>query len=120
MSWDATLLRDDGSLREWNYTHNCNGMANAVIDSDYEQRAVFKEVFGQSRYQSWWKRLDGMSGLQGGLFLGEVIDGLRAEPERFRAMNPENGWGSYDQFLGILIEMRDAVTEMPARWSVDG
>lgn len=118
MSWDATLIVENADGQCWNYTHNCNGMANAVIDYSYEQRPVFQEVFGG--YKSWWKHLDGMTGLQGALFLSEIIDGLRADPDRFRAMEPENGWGGYDGFLRILTEMRDAVTEAPSRWEVNG
>lgn len=28
--------------------------------------------------------------------LGPAIDVLKSDPERFRAMNPPNGWGRYD------------------------
>lgn len=46
MSWDATLLDADGEgVHDWNFTHNCNGMANAALDPHYEQRSVADEVF---------------------------------------------------------------------------
>lgn len=31
-----------------------------------------------------------------------AIDVLRADPERFEAMNPENGWGSYEDLIPAL------------------
>lgn len=120
MSWDAYLMDDRGHYDgEWNFTHNCNGMANAVIYSDYEQQRVFDEVF-RPLHESWWKRLDGMSGPEGVVFLDGIIRGLEAEPERFRALNPENGWGDYDSFLQVLREMRTAVPEWPTTWIVHG
>lgn len=45
------------------------------------------------------------------------LDALEADPEQYRAMNPENGWGSYDSLLGVLREMRDrSTTEVPMTW----
>lgn len=118
MSWTAWLERW-GETLDWNYTHNCNGMANAVLYDDYEQESVFAEVF-QPKRESWWKSLEGKSGQEGALFLDKIIKGLEAEPERFRAMNPDNGWGDYDSFTAKLKEMRDAVTEEPSKWSTHG
>lgn len=131
MSWDADLwsgtevcrcqsdMCPHKLLKEWNYTHNCNGMANAVLDADYEQVPVFTEVFGKGR-TSWWKRLDGLAGPDGAALLDHIIKGLEAEPDRFRAMNPENGWGDYDSFVKVLIDMRDSVPEWPTTWSTSG
>jgi hypothetical protein len=53
-------------------------------------------------------------------FLDRIITGLEADPTRFRAMNPDNGWGNYDQFLALLKKMRDAIPEWPTVWSVSG
>lgn len=123
MSWDADLIDDRGhSDGEWNYTHNCNGMANAVLDENYEQRPVGEEVFcfKDKGHVSWWRRLNGLSGPEGAAFLDTIIRGLEADPERFRAMNPPNGWGDYDSFLKRLTEMRNAVPEWPTTWRVSG
>ncbi len=120
MSWDAYLTDDRGHGEgQWNYTHNCNGMANAVIYDGYEQQAVFAEVFKPNR-ESWWKVLDGKSGPDGAAFLDRIIRGLEADPERFRAMNPDNGWGDYDSLVKVLTEMRNAVPEWPTSWTVNG
>ena len=120
MSWDADLIDDRGHYEgEWNYTHNCNGMANAVLYPDYEQQTVFDEVF-RSTHPSWWKVLDGKTGPEGAAFLDSIIRGLESDPERFRAMNPENGWGDYDSFVKVLTSMRDAVPEWPTTWAASG
>ncbi len=123
MSWDAYLIDDRGHYDgEWNYTHNCNGMANAALyedPPDAEQPSTFDEVFRPTR-ESWWKLLDGMSGPLGAAMLDRIIKRLEADPQRFRAMNPANGWGDYDSFLKTLTEMRNAVPEWPTKWEVYG
>jgi hypothetical protein len=114
MSWDADLYDDRGHLEgDWGYTHNTNGMANAVLDEGHEQ-------FKDKAHKSWWQQLDGLSGPEGAALLNRIITGLEADPDRFRAMNPPNGWGDYDTFLKVLREMRDAVPEWPTQWSASG
>jgi hypothetical protein len=39
--------------------------------------------------------------------LAAGIDKLKAEPERFKAFNPKNGWGNYD----LLLEFAEAALE---------
>lgn len=55
-----------------------------------------------------------------GLLAGRVIDSLNAAidnmtnyPEDYRAMNPENGWGSYEGALDFLTSLRDACQKFP-------
>lgn len=38
---------------------------------------------------------------------------LTAEPTRYRAFNPENGWGSYDGLCQFVIQYRNACMENP-------
>lgn len=42
-----------------------------------------------------------------------AIATLEADPDRFRAMNPENGWGDYDGLLDALRKLRDACRRVP-------
>jgi hypothetical protein len=110
VSWDATLIDDRGHVEfDVNYTHNCNGMANAVLNEDASETG-----------HSWWRELDQKNGLESVGFLNRIISGLEADPHRFRAMNPDNGWGDYDSFLALLKRMRDAVPAWPTAWSVSG
>ena len=122
MSWDADLIDDATGdvVYETNYTHNVNMMANLVLNPDTDtSQTVFEEVFAPKQ-PSWWVALDGLSGAAGARYLDRIIEGLRADPPRFRALNPENGWGDYDRFVARLEEMRDAVPEAPSTWRVSG
>ena len=42
-----------------------------------------------------------------------AIANLRADPERFRAMNPANGWGTYEGLIDALDLLRAACTAHP-------
>lgn len=118
MSWDAELqckccgANGDG-LRDWNFTHNCNGMANTVLDEAGFERPV-REGFDWK--ESFWAVLNGMEGPEGAAMLDIIIKGLEADPVRFDAMNPENGWGSRERLVEVLTEMRDSVPEFPTVW----
>ena len=84
---------------EANYTHNCNTMA--------------KEA---GLYQYVW-RPEECSDIQ---CAGDLIEPLRAgiklmedDPQRFIALNPPNGWGSYNTFLPWLRRYLKACIEYP-------
>ena len=38
---------------------------------------------------------------------------LRGDPEKFKAHNPENGWGSYDGLMRLVVEYLAACEESP-------
>jgi hypothetical protein len=61
-----------------------------------------------------------MNGAESVEFLSRIIDGLEADPKRFRAMNPDNDWDDCDSFLATLKRMRDAVPDWPTAWSTSG
>ena len=138
MSWDATLEVTDTTLcphcggavstesydvESWNYTHNTNDMIAAAYEAvSGEQTEQCDGPLGPAIGAAWWKRLDGASGEDGATYLSEIIKGLEADPDRYRAMNPENGWGDYDRLLVVLREMRDAPAshDLPTTWRVSG
>jgi len=43
----------------------------------------------------------------------EVIHKMRMDPERFRAYEPSNGWGKYDDFLPFLVRLHMRLDENP-------
>lgn len=50
--------------------------------------------------------------------LGDTIATLEADPGKFKAMNPSNGWGSYDGLLETLKDIHRVALEYPsATWS---
>lgn len=123
MSWDISLIDDRGHTEgDWSYTHNCNSMIEHVLG---DALAGTPEPFWSSSEsglgrRSWWTLLNGKSGRDGQNLLAAIIIRLEAEPERFRAMNPPNGWGDYDSLLEVLRAMRDAVPDYPSQWKAWG
>lgn len=117
MSWDADLIDDRGHIEgEWNYTHNTNRMIAAALADLGDDAPEDHFLVGPC----WWDALNGMSGADGAAYLHRIITALSADPDKYQAMNPENGWGSYDGLLGVLREMRDAVPEWPCVWEMNG
>lgn len=105
MSWDAYLYGlVDGNAVElvWrNYTHNTNRMVRAA------------------GFEDWATGLGGMTGEEAGDALDAVLAEFDRDPDRFRAMNPENGWGDFDSLRLVLATMRDYSRKFPsARWEV--
>jgi hypothetical protein len=122
MSWDADLITtlDDKEVRvsdqSWNYTHNCNRMISDVLKKlghDIQTHFLVGDV--------WWKSFGGRQAGDADELFDALIAGLEAEPERFRAMNPANGWGDYERLLVVLREMRAHGKEWPsATWRISG
>ena len=46
--------------------------------------------------------------------LSEGLDRLKSDPERFRRLNAENGWGTYDDFVPWLESYLKACKENPS------
>lgn len=101
MSWDFWLEKKvDGTvvtLTDWtNYTHNCNQM---VRDAGLPE---------------WPYEVDGWSARKLGRRLQSVLRALDADPGRFRAMNPPNGWGDYEGLLRVLYRVQSACAMFPS------
>lgn len=105
MSWDAAVCG-----YEWNYTHNTNRMVNAAAE------AAGLDLDGKT----WFDHLKGRTIYETRPFLAAIVAELAAHPDKYRAMNPENGWGSYDSLLPVLWEMRDVRPPPPVSlvWEV--
>ena len=128
MSWDVDLIDDRGHCEgSWNYTHNTSRMIYAVLEDAgvdlgtwAEERPGWNYSNGEPVRRTWWDHLNGMSGPDGAAYLHTIAEALADDPERFRAMNPENGWGNYDTLLDLLREMARSVPEWPCKWEANG
>lgn len=81
-----------------NVTHNLNRMADAA--------GIYKAV--------WCPEEAGIAiARQLAPKLASGIELLKASPERFKALNPANGWGSYDAFVPWLERYLDACLRYP-------
>lgn len=82
-----------------NYTHNCNVMAT--------EAGIYKYVWRPEECEDVKKAGDLIEPLRAGIKL------MEDEPQRFIALNPKNGWGSYDTFLPWLRKYLAACIENP-------
>ena len=102
MSWDVSLgVEVDGQLVEisdtWrNYTHNCNRM---IRDAGLTE---------------WPYSVHGWAASTLGERLSAALDVLRSDPDKYRAMDPENGWGSYDTLVPLLEQVVESCRQYPS------
>jgi hypothetical protein len=101
MSWDIWLVTEvDGHEitigESFNYTHNCNRM---IRDAGLTE---------------WPYKVDGWEAKKLAIFLDMAIENLSVDPEKYRAMNPENGWGDYDSLLDVLKQVRKQCATYPS------
>ncbi|MGV3723628.1 MAG: hypothetical protein ACO1SX_22250 [Actinomycetota bacterium] len=81
-----------------NITHNLNRMADAA--------GVYRHLWRPEEVGATHAR-DLIDPLAAGVNL------LHAEPERFRALNPDNGWGNYEGLVEFAEEYLAACREYP-------
>jgi hypothetical protein len=102
MSWDINLyVTVDGHTVElpetWvNYTHNCNRMIRfaGLVEWPYEVAGWQADRLGRR--------------------LREVLVDMEANPATFRAMDPDNGWGSYDSLVPVLRKVAEMCERFPS------
>jgi hypothetical protein len=101
VSWDIWLVTEvDGHQitvgRDFNYTHNTNKMIR------------------EAGLTEWPYDVGGWNAGELGKRLDEVIASFEADPKKYRAMDPPNGWGSYSTLLPVLRELRDQCRTYPS------
>ena len=79
-----------------NYTYNVSPMWYAIFPNHDQMLPI-----------------EGMSGVESLTVLGRAIDALRADPEKFRKMDPSNSWGSYQTFLAWVETLFESAREYP-------
>lgn len=83
---------------ESNITHNLGAMAKAAGIYDVLWRPE----------ENWIKRAaDMIPALEAG------IEAMVADPARFRALNPPNGWGKYEGLLDLAVGVLCVAREWP-------
>ena len=60
---------------------------------------------------------DGMLGRKAYLILIGAISRMKARPDDFRALNPPNGWGTYEGAVEFLERLARACEELPD-WTI--
>jgi len=100
VSWDIGMcVTVDGKNvefgRDFNYTHNTNPL---IRDAGFTE----------------WPNVGGMNVDEFCARLYDTISVMYHNAAQFRAMNPENGWGDYDQLLQVLAEMYEEFLPYPS------
>ena len=99
MSLDVYLEGEDGMAAwEANVTHNLNKMADA---------AGIYEILWRPEEVAIVRALDLIEKLEAG------IAAMKADPAKFKAFNPKNGWGDYDGFVRWCEEYLAACRNFP-------
>lgn len=101
MSWDVWLEAEvDGTavtlIDSVNYTHNCNRMIR------------------EAGFAEWPKGLDGMNCLTFIQKLDAALVAMIGDRPKFRAMDPDNGWGDFDSLFRVLNEISASFSPFPS------
>lgn len=95
---EPVVVVSENQVFEYNITHNLNKMAT---------EAGIYEILWRPDEVGITKAAQLIEPLEKGLVL------LRAEPERFKAFNPSNGWGSYEGLVLFVQEYIEACVKHP-------
>jgi hypothetical protein len=95
----VAVVQEDGEEVYWrNITHNLGKMAS--------EAGVYQAMW-RPEEQGWTKASELVEPLKSGL------EQLRSDPDRFKAFNPENGWGSYEGLVEFVESYLSACIEYP-------
>jgi len=99
MSLDVSLMKTmPTEIYTRNITHNLNKMADAA--------GIYKHLW-QPDEIGITKAAELIEPLQTGLAL------LKSDPERFKAFNPKNGWGTYEGLVEFVEDYLNACEKDP-------
>lgn len=60
-----------------------------------------------------FRTLDGETGRDALVRIEAALEKMKREPEKYRALNPSNGWGSYEGAVEVLERFAEVCREMP-------
>ena len=60
-----------------------------------------------------WQDFIGMCAGDAGPIWQKVADELRADPDKYKAMNPPNGWGDYEGAVEVISALAAACARYP-------
>lgn len=95
MSLDIYLKN---TVHEQNITHNMTAMA--------EEAGIY-DCLWRPKENDYWNAKDLIEPL------ARAIEDMKERPEHYKKFNPENGWGSYDDFVPWLEELLRACRTFP-------
>ena len=122
----AIFVRDDGQTREitrneWDARHPGREPATVEIGGDncvFDRNITHnlnKMASEAGIYEALW-RPDEIGVTKAKELIGPLTDGLvrlKAEPEKFRAFSPSNGWGTYEGLVDFVEAYLGACHDWP-------
>ena len=105
MSLEVTLMvTKPCEVYSGNITHNLGKMASAVVLSNGK---TLYDVLWRPDEHGYTKAIDLLPMLREGVYE------LTSFPDKYKVYNPENGWGSYENFVQFVHQYREACIENP-------
>lgn len=96
MGLDISLNDGEIVLHEQNITHNLGKMA--------EKLGIYTILWGHKRVANAGKIVEPLT---------QAIDKMKSCPDEYRQFDASNGYGTYDDFLPWLIELRNNCENYP-------
>lgn len=97
MSWDISIIT--------NKCEACGRYDGEVFDVNYTSN-----VYPMLREASFdWDDIEGKSCQEALPIVQELLDKMEVDPEKFRKLNPVNGWGDFDRFYQVLESFKKAL-----------
>jgi len=96
MSLDISLKEGEIELHSQNITHNLGRMA--------EELRIYTILWGHKPVANASKLIEPLT---------QAIERMKADPDKYRQFDASNGWGTYDDFLPWLIELRNNCENYP-------
>ncbi len=88
------MYRKVANEEDINYTYNVSPMFRLALGKDEGVKYLHKRKGSEVR-----------------MLLADGITNMKLEPDKYKALNPENGWGNYDGALEVLNKLHS--------WSVN-
>lgn len=113
MSADIWLEDQDGNQLVWDYPHAAvQNIANVNYGNNFNLTYNLTPMLMKAGMPHWSEMI-GMGATLAGLKWCRVVLELHNNPDEYIAMNPANGWGSYDQAVAVLTALVDACIAHP-------
>jgi hypothetical protein len=88
---------------------NCHHCGHQIFEVNYTHNIVhMMHAAAKTSHYDWADDFQGEPAWRLVPLLARLVSNLKKDPEKYRAMNPNNGWGDYDgmldDYLGPLME----------------
>ena len=113
MSADIWLEDAEGTPLEDDYVHPAvQNISNVAYGNNFNLTYNLSPMLKAAGMPPW-KELKGMGAKEAGEIWDRTVIEMVTHPDKYIPMNPENGWGSYEQAIEVLGAMVTACRANP-------